>query len=136
MRTELVFFDTTYETKRGTLRAITAMGFFIMLWFLWYGITMENFYKDKIDRTQNTNWWIGSLLTLVVLITAIGVQLPKDAKTALFYGALIGTVVYGFLNGVLLMTNNRWTQTTALIDFSYGIISTTIVAFMVYKLCY
>ena len=133
MRTELAFLDTTYESYRSIMRTVIAFELLLIFSLFWYKMNMETFYHSKFDNVIPIYFWIG-LITITFLISSIiAIQIPKNAKTSLIYGMLIGLVIYGCINAVLLMTNFKWTVKTAIIDIIYGIISTSIVAFIVYK---
>jgi uncharacterized membrane protein len=134
MRTELIFFETKYESKRGTVRGAVALGCLTVLTFLWYGVAMKSFYKGRIDNVSPANFWVGIIVSAFLIISAIGVQLPTNAQTALVYGGLLGAVIYGVSNGTLLMVSNKWTIGLATLDVLWGILSTTMISFLIYRI--
>lgn len=80
MKTELVFFDTIEESRKGFLRSLPA---FVFLAFY------DMIYYKKV----NTKF----LVTWLLLCSSIGVMLPETIEEAIVLGFLIGTVVYGIL---------------------------------------
>ena len=80
MRTELVFFDTIKESKKGFIRSLIAFTFLAFYDTLFY---------QKINMKFLVTW--------LLLCSSIGVMLPKTTEEASTLGFLIGTVVYGIL---------------------------------------
>lgn len=78
--------------------------------------------------------WVAMTIIFVLIASAIGVQLPKDVKTAMVYGALLGLVVYGVSNGMLLLTQCSQSVPWAMAEIGRGVVSTTLTSFLVYKI--
>lgn len=122
MYSSIVFFDNVHESWKGTKRGFVAFIFIIFFWYLWYKIIMKNFYKPK--KHFNTYLLMSSLL----LCSAIAVQLPKTGYEAVVYGGLLGLVVYGFSN----FTSKNTSNTKVLVDTVYGMVSTSMVSYLVF----
>jgi hypothetical protein len=127
MRTELVYFDSEYQSRKGFLRGLAALCFLIIFSFLWYEMIQKPIPSGK-------KAWVAMTIIFVLIASAIGVQLPKDVKTAMVYGALLGLVVYGVSNGMLLLTQCSQSVPWAMAEIGRGVVSTTLTSFLVYKI--
>lgn len=135
MRSEIVFFDTAYQSKKGFFRGVAALGALLSLSYLWYGVVASDVYSPHIDGGIPKNRPLISTIVLSLLISsAIAVQLPKYAATAILYGALMGLVIYGCMNAGILMVHAKWSPGIALLDTMWGVCSSSAVAFLVYKI--
>lgn len=126
MRVELTIFEDENQTKRGVLRALAAMCFIAVFSFGWY------FLIGKSVPESNKSC-IGIFIILLLLGSAIAVQFPTNSRTAVTYGALLGLLVYGVANGMLLMSNGM-SVPWALADIGRGMLTTSMTAFLVYKI--
>lgn len=84
MRTQLIFFDTKYNSGvLGTLRGCAAIGPILLPLALW---------ARSSDLSP-----VGKVLTVtvvsLVLCSAIGVQLPKSYRESAVYASLVASVV-------------------------------------------
>ena len=74
------------------------------------------------------------MISGILIVSALGVQVPNTRKKAVVYGALVGFVVYGVSNSVLLATSNKWGYPLSLVDTSWGIASTALLAYILYEI--
>ena len=81
MQTQLVFFDSQYNSSLGTKRSLIALPFIIILFFI-------------LNISENRSYWRYILPTFLI-ISALGVQLPQSKTEATVYGALVGFVIFG-----------------------------------------
>ena len=118
MRTELIFFDSTHESMKGTTRGLIAFISLIMFDFIWFSLSSKTVYKTV---TKKPNIY-ASVLVYLVLCSAIAVQLPKSYSEALIYGLLVGFVVYSVFNLTSFAIFN-WPLSTAIVDTIMGTIN-------------
>ena len=126
MKTQLIFFDSIEESRKGTLRGLVAIAVLIILDLLWFQI-MD--YSPIITKKFN---FISAFITYVLLCSAIGVQQPNSVEEAIVYGALVGFVIYGVFNGTNYSTNKNWTVKIALLDTMWGMFVMSAAATVVY----
>jgi len=81
MQTQLIFFDSQYNSKLGTKRALIALPIITILFLI-------------LNTSYSRSFW-KYLVPIVLLVSAIAVQLPQNNKQASVYGALVGFVVLG-----------------------------------------
>tara|TARA_B100001093_G_C26765959_1_gene987911 strand:- start:838 stop:1236 length:399 start_codon:yes stop_codon:yes gene_type:complete len=127
MKTELIFFDSIENSKKGTKRGLIAFISLIIFDFIWFSFSSKNIYKS-IEKKPNIYC---SILIYLILCSAIAVQLPKNYKEALVYGLLVGFVVYSIFNLTSYSIFN-WPLSTAIIDTIMGIINCGIAASLIY----
>lgn len=132
MKSQMVFFDTLENSKRGTARAAVILPFLLLFSAIWYLAIMKKFYMKHIDDTSMFRKIVAVCVIAFMLISALGVHNPNTFKKALFFGGLIGFVIYGCWNSVLYMTNTKWTIWISIIDILWGTISTAILGFILY----
>lgn len=82
VKSTIVYFGSLAESKKGLQRTLIA--FFVM----WICL----FFMFK-SRSSISKVAVASAATALVLVSAIGVQLPRSLKEAALYGALVGLVV-------------------------------------------
>ena len=136
MKIELVIFDTPENSKKGTLKGLTAMAILICLDLIWFRIV-----KKIHDKTFNgiktpKIRWIGAFFAWLLIASALSVLNPKNIEESIAYGALIGLVIYGTYNGTNYATINNWNIPMALSDTIWGItncIITSIILFLIFK---
>ena len=136
MNTNLIFFDTTKNSRIGTLKGLVAIFFIYILSFLWYNIILKNYYSLHTD-IQNVNMFqkiTGIVIILFLLCSAISVQNPSNRNEAIVYGALVGFSMYGFFNAVNLMISPKWNLKISTIDTIWGILSTSFISWMLYEI--
>lgn len=136
MRSNIVFFDSLENSKKGTSRALIVIFVLSIMWFVWYGILMNKVYIKHIDDNTPISFRIiiPVCLCLFLISSSIGVHTPDTMKKAVVYGGLVGFVIFGVCNSVLLMTNNRWTYNLVVIDTFFNSICTGIAAYVLYTI--
>lgn len=127
MRTELVFFDSTKESMKGTTRGLIAFISLIVFDFIWFSLSSNNVYKD-VTRKPNI---YAAILVYLIICSAIAVQLPKNYSEALVYGLLVGFVIYSVFN-LTSYAIFDWNLGTAIIDTLMGTINCGIAASLIY----
>ena len=127
MRIELTVFEDENQVKRGLLRALAAMCFISFFSFLWYALIRKQL------PTENKAW-VGVMIIFVLLGSAIAVQFPTDARTAIVYGFMLGLLVYGVSTGTRLLTDKNETLLWAGAEITRGTFATMMTAFLVYKI--
>ena len=134
MKSTLVFGDTEENSKRGSLRSLAILPIYIILTLSWFYITKKTLYNNHIDKVSNFKVILSLFITGLLIVSALGVHTPDNTQKAIIYGALTGLVVYGISNSVLLATSNKWGYTISFIDTIWGIISTSLLAYILYKI--
>ena len=133
MKSTLVFVDTSKNGKRGTLRGLVILPIFIVLTLLWFLITKKPLYDKHIDQVSKTRLWVAMGVSALLIVSAVAVHTPDTVEKAVVYSGLVGFVVYGICNAVLLATSNKWGYGIALIDTLWGIISTALLGYILYE---
>lgn len=131
MKSSLVFWDTLENSKRGTLRGLIIFPIFIIITLTWY-LLMYKIYNKHIDKVSLFRLCISLVLIGLLIVSALGVHTPNTLKKAITYGLLVGLVIYGISNLVLLATSNKWGYKISIIDILWGIISTGFLSFVLY----
>jgi uncharacterized membrane protein len=135
MKSNIIFFDTHENGMKGTYRALVVIIVILICWFLWYMTAMKNIYKKYIEIDVKVyRIGISIFVCLFLISSSIGVHNPDTIKKAVVYGALVGFVISGVVNSVLLIVNNNWTYGIASIDIIFHIVSISISALVLYKL--
>jgi len=130
MRSSLIFFDNKENSKRGNLRGLVIFPIFIILTLVWRQL-MTKYYKcNNVGKLRKI---ISLIISAVLIVSAIGVQTPNTLQKAVVYGALIGFVIYGVSNCVLLVSSNKWGYMISFVDTLWGIASTSLLSFILYK---
>lgn len=132
MKSTIIFFDTYQNSIRGTLRGAILIPFIFILSYIWYGIIMKNTYKNHIYYTNYIKKIVSICLSIFIIISAIGVHNPDTLIKAIVYSALVGFVIYGSTNSILIMTLDKWSFKIAIIDILFGIISTSLLGLILY----
>ena len=133
MKSTLVFFDSSENGKRGTLRGLVLFPIFIILTFIWFFLTKKPLYDTHIDQVNKSRIWVAMGVSALLIVSAVAVHTPNTVKKAIVYSGLVGFVVYGICNAVLLATSNKWGYGIALIDTLWGIISTALLGYILYE---
>lgn len=118
MRTQLVFFDGTNASAKGTLRGTVASGIILLIILL---------LNREVFKTVEWYWII---ISVVLLASALSVQLPGSIQEAVVYGALVGAVVYGF--GSMMFVNSA-SLDNVLLKLLFGIIIGSVTSFVLYQ---
>ena len=134
MKSTLVFWDNKENSKRGTLRGLSIFPIYIILTLLWFFITKNSLYSKHIDNVSNYRLIISLFVTGVLIVSAVAVNNPDTTQKAIVYGALVGFVVYGISNAVLLATSNKWGYIISIIDTIWGVLSTTLISYLLYEI--
>ena len=123
MRTELVFFDDTHESANGTLRGFIAACVIVPITALWYGLIRQKIWKPSEDYKPTAKIIISTALVYLLLVSAIGVQVPNTVSNAAVYGALVGLVVFGCMSLVSVMVIKGYDWWKVLADTAVGVVS-------------
>ena len=129
MLTTLVFLDSKEQSKEGTLRGLFALAIVITVSFIWYGLIGRIFHKYL--QMSNYISWIALLIFAVLLSSALVVAQPGSGGTAAVYGALVGLVIFGCYNSMLIVAV-KFPVSLALLDTMYGIGLCTFVSYITY----
>jgi uncharacterized membrane protein len=133
MKSTLIFVDTPENGKRGTLRGLTILPIYCLMTITWFYLT-KKLYSNKVDKVSNFRKILSLFVTGVLIVSAIAVHTPDTRKKAIVYGALVGFVIYGITNAVLIATSNKWTYTISIIDTLWGIASTSLLSYILYEI--
>jgi uncharacterized membrane protein len=133
MKSTIVFFDTSENGKRGTLRGLVIFPIFIILTLIWFLLTKKSLYNKHIDQVDNSRIWVAMGVSALLIVSAVGIQTPDTVKKAVVYSGLVGLVVYGITNVVLLATSKKWGYGIAAIDTIWGILSTALLGYILYE---
>lgn len=136
MKTQLIFFDRFSQSKKGTMRGLTALLVLLILNFIWYGLLYQSLYSSKIEKMTSRKERIGVAFAILIffLPSALAVQLPSSLDNALLYGFLVGTVIYSISNAVLMLFSPRWDLSISFIDTLFGALSCSLASGVVYKM--
>ena len=115
MRTDLVYFDSLDESRKGTVRALVAILVLIAFDLYYYGETIE---------TQV----FPLLVTWLMVGSALGVMLPRTLEESAVLGFLIGSVVYGTL--AMYIHNDFWDR---LKFYLFSVIKVTLASVAIFK---
>ena len=130
----MVFLDNKENSKRCALRGLAIFPVYIILTLGWFLLTKNTLYAKHIDKVSIPRILIALFVTGTLIVSAIGVQVPNTVYKAVIYGALVGFVVYGVSNAVLLATSKKWGYVVSLIDTAWGVISTALLGYILYKI--
>lgn len=132
MKTKILFFDSLENTKRGALRCIIIFPIFIILTLMWLFFTKKSLYDEHIDDVHGSRYIVSLTVSGLLILSALGVHDPDNIATAVTYATLVGLVIYGVTNSVLLATLNKWDYTISVIDILWGTASTTFLGYILY----
>jgi uncharacterized membrane protein len=132
MKSTIVFFDNHKNSKRGTLRGLVILPAFILLTLCWFFFTKKLLYDKHIDKVSNSRLYISMMFSSILIVSAIGVHTPSTIQQAVVYSGLVGFVVYGVANTVLISTSNKWNYSISLIDTMWGVLSTAFLGFILF----
>ena len=111
--------ETVQTSLKGTLRAFVAFVYMIAVSFLWY-IVKKRYGMHPVDKKPGVSGIIAYILVFGLVASALAVQLPKRPQEAALYGALVGTVVFGVCNLVLVAIYKKWTWWIAIANTLFG----------------
>ena len=132
MKSKIIFFDSLENSKRGTLRGAIIFPIFIILTLVWLFFTKKPLYDKHIDNVHTSRYIVALIISGLLLVSALGVHNPDNITTAVTYASLVGLVVYGITNVVLLSTSNKWDYIISIIDILWGVISTAFLGYVLY----
>lgn len=132
MKSQIIFFDTVENSKRGTARGAVILPFLLLFSVIWYLVIMKKFYSKHIDDTTIFRKILSVCVIAFMIISALGVHNPDSFKKAIVYGSLLGFVLYSCWNSVLYMIHTNWTIWIAIIDILWGTLSTAILGGILY----
>jgi len=132
MKSDIVFFDTFENSKKGTYRGTVIFPLLILLNFIYYNLT-KKYYDKHIDNTSLSRRIASIFISGFLVVSALGIHNPDTVKKAIVFGGLVGLVIYGTNNATLLYTSKKWNYTIAVLDIVWGVISTAFLAFVLYK---
>lgn len=105
--------------------------FFILLDYLWLGHFAKPFYMDNLSSlllikgsSINARLLPAFIVYALFLVMVWCIVLPLAGDSlshALFYGALLGFVVYGVYDMTNLAVLKAWTLEVAIVDWLWGI---------------
>jgi uncharacterized membrane protein len=132
MKSSIVFFDTSINSKRGTLRGLVIFPIYIILTLVWLLFTKKSLYDKHIDNVSKDRLWIAMGISALFIVSAIAVQTPDTLQKAVVYSGLVGLVVYGVTNVSMLATSKKWNYSISLIDTIWGTLSTALLGYILY----
>ena len=141
-------FNSLEESRKGTLRSLIAFSFLVLfnlIYFYLIGNNLRVQYRREASKHTASPYdkkfiyiCIAYFLSLVLVTSAIGVQLPNTVGTkpataqVVTYGLCLGLVVYGFLNINMYTMFKNWSFAIALRYTAFGIVSVTLSALFTY----
>lgn len=131
MKSNIVFFDSFENSKKGTYRGASIFPIFILINIAWYSLT-KNIYKKYVDDVPTDRLWIAMIISGLLIVSALGIHKPSSVQKAVVYAALVGLVVYGVSNASLLASSNKWDYTISTIDTLWGVISTSLLGLILF----
>lgn len=132
MKSRIIFFDTLANSKIGTLRTMVIYPIYIILSLIWIFSIRKSFYKKYVDTVSTSRIVVMVILSGVLIVSALGTHRPDTLKKAVVYAGLVGFVVYGISNCVLLSVSNKWDYLIASLDTLWGIVSTALLGLILY----
>lgn len=123
MRTDLVFFDSTHESAMGTLRGFIAACVIVPITALWYGWLRQRIWKSSEKYRASATVVISTALVYLLVVSAVGVQVPNSFANAAVYGGLVGLVVFGCMSLISVMVIDGYDWWKVLADTAVGIVS-------------
>lgn len=112
MRTNLIFFDTEEESKKGFIRWLIVFIIMLFLYFGWFYIS-KKYVKYPITKSPNV---YSIILVCILLSSALAVQNNPTYKESLVYSMLVGLVVAGVYNFTNYSMLNEYSLKTSIID--------------------
>ena len=108
---------------------------------LWLGVLSGNLYKNTIRNIQNSPLSLRLFPAAVAyILMALSVTLfiekkvVKSKKDALFWGSVLGLIIYGIFNGTNNAILKEWNLTTSLYDTLWGTFLFTLTTYTVFQL--
>jgi uncharacterized membrane protein len=132
MKSSIVFFDNLENSKRGTLRGMVIFPIFILITLVWFFFTKKPLYDKHIDTVSKDRLWVALFVSGLLIVSAIGVHTPDTLQKAVVFSGLVGFVVYGITNSVMLAVTKKWNYSISFIDILWGIFSTSLLGYILY----
>ena len=130
MKADLVFWDSKTQSKNGTIRGLLAIVILVPIMFIWYGYIFTG-YSKYINVVNKTRSFIALFLFVVLLASAIAVVQPKVGLASIFYGILVGLVIFGCINLVYLAIQ-PYPVSMAVVDTLFGMFLSGVVSYILY----
>jgi uncharacterized membrane protein len=127
MKTELIFFDNSKESIKGTTRGLVAFICLIVFDFIYFNFSKKYYYISK-----NPVNIYAAILSWLLLCSALAVQIPKSLKEATTYGLLVGFVIYGIFNLTNLAILKEWNLNISIIDTLWGTFNCALTSSILY----
>ena len=132
MKSSIVFFDNLENSKRGTLRGMVIFPIFILISLVCFFFTKKPLYDKHIDIVSKDRLWVALCVSALLTVSAIGVHTPDTLQKAVIFSGLVGFVVYGITNSVMLAVTKKWNYSISFIDILWGIFSTSLLGYILY----
>ena len=132
MKSSIVFFDNLENSKRGTLRGMVIFPIFILITLVWFFFTKKPLYDKHIDTVSKDRLWVALFVSGLLIVSAIGVHTPDTLQKAVVFSGLVGFVVYGITNSVMLAVTKKWNYSISFIDILWGIFLTSLLGYILY----
>jgi uncharacterized membrane protein len=132
MKSSIVFFDNLENSKRGTLRGMVIFPIFILITLVWFFFTKKPLYDKHIDTVSKDRLWVALFVSGLLIVSAIGVHTPDTLQKAVVFSGLVGFVVYGITNSIMLAVTKKWDYSISFIDILWGIFSTSLLGYILY----
>ena len=121
MYTTLVMSETVTTSLWGTARASVAFAVILATSALWYKVLLKNYYTLYYTPARLTfSRAFAGILAVGLISAALAVQLPSRISEAVLYSALIGVVIYGVVNLLLLSQYEKWDWGLVIVDVLFG----------------
>ena len=133
MKSSIVFFDNLENSKRGTLRGMVIFPIFILITLVWFFFTKKPLYDKHNDTVSKDRLWVALCVSALLTVSAIGVHTPDTLQKAVVFSGLVGFVVYGITNSVMLAVSKKWNYSISFIDILWGIFSTSLLGYILYN---
>jgi len=95
MQSKLIYFDTKTNSIKGTKRSLLALPIIILTYIAW------------LYLSQHDISWYRFLLPILLLVSALGVEIPTSRNSSIIYGALVGFVIFGTLSSLYSINFGR-----------------------------
>jgi uncharacterized membrane protein len=132
MKSSIVFFDNLENSKRGTLRGMVIFPIFILITLVWFFFTKKPLYDKHIDTVSKDRLWVALCVSALLIVSAIGIHTPDTLQKAVVFSGLVGFVVYGITNSIMLAVTKKWDYSISFIDILWGIFSTSLLGYILY----
>jgi uncharacterized membrane protein len=116
--------DTVKNSYWGTVRAMVAFIYLLTSCIIWYRFIIHKRFEKKLDRSvQGWKRSIAAIIALSLVSSALAVQMPRNAKESAIYSGLVGLVIWGFHNLLLISESKTWSWGMGVLDTLFGTIA-------------